>query len=154
MDGPQAIILVVLVGMCVVGVGIATSYASVTTADDRVVNETNATGAGMNETVTFNSSNLDGAYYSENATVLDENGTELDDPNDYVWHPENGTLTVQSSEAANESLTANYTVWERSNEQQTVTATIAGLQQAGAWLPFVLFVGLLLVAMTTLGGLS
>lgn len=154
MDGPQVIILVVLVAMCIVGVGIATSYASVTTADEQTVNETNTTGAPINETVTFNSSNIDGAYYSENATVVDENGTELAEPNDYIWHSENGTLTVKSTEAANESITANYTVWERTGEQQTVTTAVAGLVQAGAWLPFVLFVGLLLVAMTTLGGLA
>jgi hypothetical protein len=155
MDGPQAIIALVVVALILAGGALAVTYSTKTTADDTQLSEQNeSTVGGINTTVTFPNSSVDGAYYSKNATVTNSTDVELDSPGDYRWFEENGTLEVKSQAAANETLTANYTIYERTERQQQASTILAYLFQSGAWIPMLLFLGLLVIALGIFGGLS
>jgi len=153
MDGAQALIGVVALALLVAGGAVAASYATVTSADATDLSE-NATSGAPGDEVRFPSSETEGAYYSDTATVYN-NTTELEgDGTDYRWNNDTGTLDVTSQAAANTTLTANYTIYERTTEQQSAAATLASLFGALAYLPFVLMIGVVLLAVGVFGGVS
>jgi hypothetical protein len=152
MDGAQALIGVVALALLVAGGAVAASYASVTSAEATALSE-NATSGAPGDEVVFPSSETDGAYYSDTATVFN-GSTELQNGTDYTWNGTDGTLTVDSQAAANTTLTANYTIYERTTEQQSAAATLSSLFGALAYLPFVLMVALVLLAVGVFGGVS
>jgi len=155
MDSAQALIGVIALALLVAGGAVAASYATVTSADDAALSE-NATSGGIGDRVAFPSSNTDGAYYSDSAMVTNESsGVELTgNGTDYTWVSENGTLVVESQNAANTTLRANYTIYERTTEQQSAAATLSSLFGALAYLPYVLMVAVVLLAVGVFGGLS
>ena len=153
MDGPQAIIALVFVALVMVAGAIAVDYSAEETAPEYDVNESTTTGS-IGTIATFPNSSLEGAYYSETATVTNSSGVVLDNATDYRWYASNGTLTVLSQDAANQTVYADYTLSDPTQEQQTVSRGLAFLTNTGAYIPLVLFVGLLVIALSLFGGLA
>lgn len=155
MDGPHAIIAVVFVALVLTGGAIAVQHASQTTADKHAPNVTAQSGS-PGEIVTLDNSSVDGAYYSDTATVTNESsGAQLDgNGTDYTWYTDNGTLRVDSQDAANATLHVDYEYWTRTETQIETTGVVNSIIQSGAWIPLVLVIALLLVGLTALGGLS
>lgn len=154
MDGPQAIIALVFVALVLTGSAIAVSISSKTTADAQNVTDTLESDA-VGTLLETNNSNVEGAYYSDNATVVNESSNEtLSGPTDFIWHRENGTLSIESQKAANTRLSVTYVWYERTDNQIAQTEISSYIIQAGIWIPLVLFIALLFIALGIFGGLS
>lgn len=155
MDGPHTIIAIIFVAIVLLGGGIAAQYADKTAADKYAPNET-ATSAGVGTVLTLGNSSVDGAYYSDTAKVTNQtSGVVLDGGGaDYTWNEGNGTVTIESQDAANTGLYVDYGWWDRSDTQQDTTRLIASILESGTWIPMLLVLGLVLIALAALGGLS
>lgn len=49
--------------------------------------------------IELENSNIDGATYSDTATVRDKQGTELVPQDDYLWYSSNGTMEIPTNSA-------------------------------------------------------
>lgn len=152
MDGPQTIIALVFVALLITGSAIAINYSAETTAPEYDVNESTTTN-GIGTIASFPNSSIDNAYYSDTAKVTNAtDGSVLENGTGYEWLNSNGTLKVLSQDAANTTVYADYTFSEPNSEQETAITTIADLQFALSYLPWLLIIALIVITMTILGG--
>lgn len=152
MDGAGAIIAVVFVALALIGGGIVAAYSSQTTATEYDATESVTTGGIGNITELDNSTNA--YYWSDDVDIETSNNKLLVAGEDYDWHSDNGTFTVLSSDAANTDLTVSYSYGAQSESQETATNTIGMLLEAGAYIPFLLILALVFIALAVFGGLS
>lgn len=113
--------------------------------NELVVNETFTPDAG--NVTQLDESNRTGAYYAENVTVYDENGTEMDAGTDYTWFAGNGTVKTLTGGAleGDSDATITYAYQQTTAEQRQMAALLGQLPRViGFALPigalFVLFV--------------
>lgn len=155
MDGMQTFIAVIFVALLLVGSGIALNVASQSTATKytNLTDELQSDGVGT--ILGTNNESIDGAYYSDNAIVVNaSSGETLKDSQDYTWYETNGTLEIKSGDAANTNLNVSYDWWDRSQTQITITESMSSLIGAGAYIPVILIVGLIMAVVGMMGGLS
>lgn len=98
--------------------------------DHTIENETWTPDAGS-ETDLDNSYRT-GAYYDEEVTVRDENGTLASDGDDYTWDDVNGTVTaLQGGILENDSsATITYAFSQTSQEQRDFAAVLSMIPEA------------------------
>jgi len=153
MDGIGSIIAVVFVALILLGGGIAFQYAQSSAAPDKYSNETFDAGS-LDTTESFNNSNINGATYLESPTVQD-NQSQPYDTSAYTWHTDNGTLTIDSQALANTTNnTIQYSYSMPTQNQQQVTDYLGSVLTIGAWIPFILILGLILLVVGIFGGVS
>lgn len=148
----QSFIAVVFVALVLLGMGISLSVASQSTATkyDNVT-DTLSSGA-INTTLATDNASIEGAYYSDNATVVNASSNlKLSSPSDYLWYNTNGTLKINSQDAAKTTLNVTYDWYERTDTQITITDTVSQLTAAGAYIPFLLIVALLMAILGMMG---
>jgi hypothetical protein len=130
-------------------VGVAGFQAGLENAgeDQLVVNETWTPDAG--NVTTLDESNRDGAYYSENVTVFDENETEMEAGTDYRWFGANGTIKALAGGSldGDSEATVSYSYQQTTETQRSMATILAAIPQlAGLALPIgALFVLLLFI---------
>jgi len=152
MDGGQAIIALVFVAILLVGTATAVTYASKQTAEEIDLNESTTTGS-IGTLASFPNSNIEGAYYSPNATLKDENATLLTNGTDYRWYQTNATFEVLSNETANETVTGEYTLYEPSERQKAITTLLADTLFGASFVPLLLIIALVVIALAVFGGI-
>lgn len=150
----NARIMIVLVGLAILGLsGVAAVDSANQEAGERVdVNDETFEPVG-DTVVTLNNSNVDGAYYDENVTVVNAS-TTYEPSGNYTWHDNNGTIgIVNNSDLANQS-TANisYGYVDTTEHQQNATRMLALLLKTEALLVLVVGAALALFAARVLGG--
>lgn len=154
MDGMQSIIAVIFIALILVGGAIAASVASQSTAT-KYTNVTDTLQSDSIGTILETNNASEDYYYSDNATVVNgSSGNTLSDPSDYEWYNTNGTLKINSANAANTELNVTYDWWERSETEITATENIGVLLETGAWIPFMIIVALLMSILFTTGALA
>lgn len=121
--------LIAIIALVVLGaMGIWGVQASIITAaeDTTVQNETFTPDAG--NITTLEHSNQDHTWYSDNATVYDENGTLMDYGDDYLWYQSNGTLRAVSGGGLDGDTEGKVTYsYAQTTEEQRELAQIPSL---------------------------
>lgn len=118
-------------------------------ADHTVVNETWTPDAG--NVTALDESNRTGAYYAHNATVYDENGTEMDAGTDYEWYVGNGTVEALTGGGLENDSDATVTYsFQQTTAEQRQLAAVAG--QLPRLMGLALPLGALLVLFVFLSG--
>jgi hypothetical protein len=140
----RAILALIAIGILAMG-GLAGMQAGLENAgtDNVVTNETWTPDAG--NVTTLEESNRSGAYYGDNVTVYDENGTQMDLGEDYEWYVGNGTVKalVGGDLDGDSEATITYSYQQTTKEQRDLTAMAGQVPRAFGY--FVLFVPLLLL---------
>lgn len=156
MDSIGAVVAAIVLAALLVG-GAAVAQLSF---EDTGIQETELTetfDAGpAGDIIHFNASDENGVlFYSETVTVVDKNGKEYIELQDYRWIEDNGTLEVLDGDLANtDQNEITYSYRTPSEEQDTVANALALLFNNAMWLPLVLIVLLVIIAAGMLGGLS
>lgn len=146
---------VVLAILLVGGAAIAQHSYNETGEQGQTLTETFDAGA-TGTIITFNESNReDPVYYEETVDVVLKNGETVIEGQDYLWLEDNGTLEVLDGELDNTTDNEiTYTYRVPSERQTELQEQIAWLYSSAQWLPFVLIVLLVVLAMSMMGGLS
>lgn len=124
----RAVVAILALVILAMGGVVATQGALENAGEDRyVTNETWTPDAG-NVTV-LNESQRKGAYYSENATVYDENQTEMDAGTDYEWFSENGTVkaVVGGGLDGDSEATISYAFAQTTAEQRGIARGLSNI---------------------------
>lgn len=136
-------IAVVVIALALLGAAIAGSYASMNSAQEQHYQYDDFKTGSVGSQTNLTGATEPGVYYS-NKTVSADGNIGLDAGEDYIIHP-NGTFEVLSSDAADTNVTVGYTYHEQNRQQRAVSGVVASIIDAGAYLPLV-FVVLLVVA--------
>jgi len=153
MDGAGTIIAVVFVALALVGGGIVAAYSSQSTSLDRGATE-NVTTGNIDTVAELNRSTST-YYWSDSVEVENiSSGELLAATEDYDWNKNNGSITPLSSDAANTNLNVSYSYGAPSDSQKTATETISMILQAGSYIPFLLVIALVAIALAIFGGLA
>lgn len=132
------VLVAIFVTAILVMMGLAGYQAALEDAgsNNTVVNETWTPNAGS--ITVLDDSQLTGAYYSEDVTVYNDTGVEVDEGADYVWFETNGTVKAVSGGALDgePSATITYSYQLTTQEQRDMTAVLSHIPQAmGTALP-------------------
>jgi len=145
-------VVVVFIALAVLAmVGVSAYDASLAEAgeDFIVTNETFTPDSG--NVTNLSESNRGGVYYSDNATVYDENHTRMDYGTDYVWFTDNGTIKTLSGGGldGDSNATVSYEYQVTTESQRDLTALLGQVPRVfGFALPF----GALLFLLYLAGG--
>lgn len=154
MDGPQTIIAAVVVALVLLGGGIGVQYSMQEAGTQHNYTEEFDTGT-VGSTVTFNESNIDRVYYTERVTVTNESGENMLEGDDFEWYQENGTLKVSSSDLANNvNAQIDYSLRNPTDSQHTFATILGNIYQSGAYIPMLVILALVFLAIGTLGALT
>lgn len=117
--------------------------------DHEITNETWTPTAGS--VTTLDESNRNGAYYDENVTVHDENDTEMNSGDDYLWNSGNGTVKALSGGDldGDDNATISYGFAQTTQEQRRLTGMAAQIPRGFGF--FVLLAPVLLLLLFVRG---
>jgi hypothetical protein len=153
MDSAQALIGVIVVALALVAGAVAVGYSSNDAGQANPTVETVDTGPTGTD-VALNQSGIADAVYSDTARVTNASGVRMVEGTDYEWNSTNGVLTVESDRLASENgaeVVYNYRV--PSDTEEGVTGILGYVVESGAFIPLILMVGTLVLAIASFGGL-
>lgn len=132
-------IVLAIIGIAILSMaGIAAFQAGLAEAgeDYVVTNETWTPDAG--NVTALDESNRKGVYYSDNATVYDENDTRMEYGTDYVWYTDNGTVKALGGGGldGDSSATISYQYQVTTRSQRELAGVVGQIPRvAGLALP-------------------
>lgn len=97
--------------------------------DTTITDESFTPSAGV--VISLDESQRDGAYYSHNVTVYDENSTEMDPGTDYTWFVGNGTIKpLVGGDLANDaSATITYGYQQTTERERSAAVLLSYIPQ-------------------------
>lgn len=106
--------------------------------------------------VKLDNSDSDELTYSDKVEVKDQNGNHSIRGEDYEWNTTNGTVKPLSGGNLDGDASAeiNYTIWNPTDQDEDVGDLIVTFINAGQWIPLLLLVILVIIAIAVLGGLA
>jgi len=146
----RALVALLFVGLLFTGGLAAYEQTVVATADGTTVVNESFSSPTAGEVIQLENSNQTGAYYAENETVRDENGTVMDEGADYEWL-QNGTLRpLEGGDLAGDASGEITYHYDQTSQEQRDRMDFVALLVGNAGT--LLLVGVLLVFMVVAGG--
>lgn len=155
MDSIGAIVSVFVLAILVLGGGLVASHSLASSGQTQQQVSDKFSAGSVGSHIVFNASNRDGVYYSSSIAVTASNGDPYIAGKDYTWHRSNGTLTVKSQTLANTSndqVAFSYRI--PSTSQSRVASLVGALLRTGSFLPLLVIVLLIVIALGVLAGAS
>lgn len=105
------------------------------------------------ETIELDNSNLADTVYGDSVVVTDSQASEFDEGDDYLWHANNGTITVVESSdlAAESSALIDYDFRQAVDEAQSLRDIFGESYELMSWVLFALIVSVMLAALKIWG---
>lgn len=121
-----------------------------------IVDESFTPQGNTGQFITLDNSNSDDLTYSDDVEVKNKDGNHSIEGADYEWNSDNGTIKplAGGNLEGDTTATINYTIWNPTQQDDDVADTVVTMADLGQWIPLVLLVALVLLAISTLGGLS
>jgi len=155
MDSAGAIIAIVFVALAIVG-SLAGAQLAYETGGEQFSETEDFDTNGVGSDVILNQSNREGLYYSADVNVQNGSGVAMVPESDYTWDDDNGTLTVESQDLANEtSATIGYGYQIPTETQGQVASLLSNvLGDVAIFVPLIFVLALVTIALGLLGALS